>query len=136
VVTWISSEAADSLVQYGESVRLDRTASGPKAVTNHTVTITGLAANRTYYYQVVSRDRAGNTTVDDNNGALYTFQTRPAPRPPWSDDLEAGAPGWSVVPDPMGTDMNWALGRPRQRAAKCRSLGHQCLGERHHGSAI
>src|SRR5262249_36203730 len=37
---------------------------------------------------------------------------RPAPRPPWSDDLETGALGWSVVPDPMGTDMNWTLGRP------------------------
>ena len=111
-VTWTTSELADSLVQYGESVLLDRTASGATAVTNHTVLITGLAANRTYYYQVVSRDRAGNATVDDNKGALYTFTTRPAPRPPWSDDLETGAPGWTVVPDPMGTDMNWTLGRP------------------------
>jgi hypothetical protein len=81
-------------------------------VTNHAVTIGGLAANRTYYYQVVSRDQAGNTSVDDNQGALFSFQTRPAPRPPWSDDLESQASDWSVVPDPMGTDMNWTLGRP------------------------
>ena len=50
----------------------------------------GLLANRDYYYQVVSRDDAGNTTVDDNHDALYTFSTRRAPRPPWSDDLENG----------------------------------------------
>jgi hypothetical protein len=111
-VTWNTSKPADSLVQYGESVLLDRTAYGSAMVTNHSVAIAGLSANRTYYYQVVSRDPAGNTTDNDNNGALYTFQTRPAPRPPWFDDLETGAPGWSVVPDPMGTDMNWMLGKP------------------------
>jgi hypothetical protein len=111
-VSWLTSKPADSLVQYGESVLLDRTSYGAGSVTNHAITIGGLSANRTYYYQVVSRDRAGNTTVDDNQGALYSFQTRPAARPPWSDDLETGAPGWSVVPDPAGTDMNWTLGRP------------------------
>ena len=32
-------------------------------------------------------------------GALYTFTTRKAPRPPWFDDLESGAGDWTVVPD-------------------------------------
>src|SRR5262249_52286740 len=61
---------------------------------------------------VVSRDQAGNTSVDDNHGALYKFTTRAAPRPPWSDDLESGAKDWTVMPDPAGTDMNWQLGTP------------------------
>ena len=112
-VTWTSSEPADSLVQYGESVLLDRTAYDPALVTNHSVVIGGLAANRLYHYQVVSRDEAGNTATDDNHGALYTFQTHPALTPPWSDDLESGAPGWTVVPDPSGSDMNWTLGTPQ-----------------------
>ena len=89
-VSWTTSKPADSLVQYGESVLLGRTAYSGALVTNHAVTVAGLPANRDYYYQVVSRDDAGNTTVDNNTNALYTFTTRRAPRPPWSDDLENG----------------------------------------------
>jgi hypothetical protein len=111
-VTWLSSKPADSLVQYGQSVLLDRTAYTSGLTTNHAVTVTGLSANRNYFFQVVSRDEAGNTAVDDNNGALYQFTTRKAPQPPWSDNLETGAPGWTVVPDPGGSDMNWTLGTP------------------------
>ena len=113
LVSWTTSKPADSLVQYGESVLLDRTAYSGGLVTNHLVTVTGLSANRNYYYQVVSRDEAGNTTVDDNHGALYTFTTQRVPQPPWFDNLEGGAAGWTVVPDPVyGSDINWALGTP------------------------
>ena len=113
VVSWLTSKPADSLVQYGESVLLDRTASAGGLVTNHAVTVAGLAANRNYFYQVVSRDEAGNTTVDDNQGALYKFTTQKAPQPPWFDNLESGAANWTVVPDPVnGSDKNWTLGTP------------------------
>jgi len=111
-VTWLTSKPADSLVQYGLSVILDRTAYGATLTTNHSVTLSGLQAERDYYYQVVSRDEADNTTTDDNQGALYKLTTRPAPRPPWFDDLETGAPGWTVVPDSGGSDVNWTLGTP------------------------
>jgi hypothetical protein len=110
-VSWITSKPADSLVQYGESVLLGRTAYSGTLVTNHAVTVSGLLANRDYYYQVVSRDAADNSTVDDNNGALYTFTTRKAPQPPWFDNLESGPGDWTVVPD-TGTDLNWTLGTP------------------------
>jgi len=110
-VTWTTSKPADSLVQYGESVLLGRTAYSGDLVTNHSVTLAGLLARRDYYYQVVSRDDAGNTTVDNNTNALYTFTTRLAPRPPFFDDLEQGAADWTVVPD-AGSDLNWSLGRP------------------------
>jgi len=110
-VTWDTSKPADSLVQYGESFLLWRTAYSGAPVTNHTVTLGGLQANKDYYYQVVSRDAAGNTAVDSNTNGFYTFTTRPAPRPPWSDDLEAGVGDWTVIPD-EGTELNWALGTP------------------------
>jgi hypothetical protein len=112
-VTWLTSKPADSSVQYSESPLPDRSSYLSALVTNHAVTVSGLSANRTYYYQVVSRDLAGNTTVDDNNGNLFVFQTLKAPTPPWFDNLESGAPGWSVVPDPsFGSDINWTLGTP------------------------
>ena len=117
-VTWLTSKPADSSVQYGESPLPDRSAYASTLVTNHALTISGLAANRVYYYQVVSTDQAGNTTVNDNSGNLYTFQTLQAPTPPWSDDFESGALGWTVLPDPVyGSDINWTLGTPNNPAA-------------------
>jgi hypothetical protein len=110
-VTWRTSKPADSAVEYGARssrptrftpARWSRIMPSPSA---------DFCPDHVYYYEVVSRDQAGNTTVDDNNGNLYTFQTLKAPAPPWFDNLESGAPGWSVVPDPGGTEINWTLAR-------------------------
>ncbi|HXF10486.1 MAG TPA: S8 family serine peptidase, partial [Desulfuromonadaceae bacterium] len=68
-VSWTTSEPSDSLVQYGESAFPSHTVSSPKMATNHVVTLTGLLADRVYYFQVTSRDAAGNSDVDDNGGA-------------------------------------------------------------------
>jgi subtilisin family serine protease len=137
VVSWKTSKPADSLVQYGESVLLDRTAYAGALVTNHSVTVSGLLANRSYYYQVASRDAAGNTTVDDNNGALFTFTTQTAPQPPWFDNLESGAPGWSVVPDPIyGSDMNWTLGTPNNGLETSAHSGRNCWGSDLYGQSF
>jgi hypothetical protein len=113
-VTWLTSKPADSAAQYGLFKQPPlKVVYSAALVTNHSVTINGLQANRIYNYQIVSRDQAGNTTVDDNHGNLYTFQTLKAPTPPWFDNLESGAPGWTVVPDPIqGTEFNWTLGTP------------------------
>jgi hypothetical protein len=112
VVRWTTSTLADSLVQYGNPLT-SQTAYDPTFVTNHSISISGLSASRLYYYQVVSRDAAGNTATDDNHGALYTFTTLKATQLPWFPDLDDGAPGWTVVPSPTyGSDINWTLGVP------------------------
>jgi serine protease AprX len=136
-VSWLTSKPADSLVQYGESVLLGRTAYSGALVTNHAVTVTGLLASRDYYYQVVSRDDADNTTVDDNNGALYTLTTRKAPQPPWSDNLENGAGDWTVVPDAVqGTDLNWSLGTPSNDLATSAHSGTNAWGSNLSGQSF
>jgi subtilisin family serine protease len=112
-VTWLTSKPADSSVQYSESPLPDRSAFASALVINHAVTVSGLSPNRIYYYQVVSRDQAGNTTVNDNNGNLFTFHTLKAPAPPWTNNLDGDVSRWSVVPDPAyGSDINWTLGTP------------------------
>ena len=112
-VTWLTSKPADSSVQYGLSPLPDHSSYVSALVTNHTVVVSGLLPNRTNYYQVVSRDQAGNITVDDNGGNFYTFQTLKAPTTPWSDNLEGDVSGWSFVPDPVyGSDLNWTNGTP------------------------
>jgi hypothetical protein len=134
-VSWVTSKPADSLVQYGEAVLLDRTAYSGALVTNHMVTVSGLQANRDYYYQVVSGDTADNTTVDDNHGNLYTFTTQKAPRPPWSDDLEKGAGDWTVVPD-AGTVLNWSLGTPSNALQTSAHSGTNAWGNNLYGESL
>ena len=116
VVTWNTSEAADSLVQYGGGTILDHTAYDAALVTSHSVTLNQLLPNHVYYFQVVSRDSAGNAATDDNRGTLYSFTTPKLLRPPWFDNLESGAKNWTVVPDPSygSSDpaQNWMLGTP------------------------
>ena len=134
-VTWLTSKPADASVQYGVSPLPDHSAYVGNLGTHHAVTISGLSANRIYYYEVVSRDQAGNTTVDDNNGSLYSFQTLKAPTPPWFDNLESGAPGWTVLPDPVyGSDINWTLGTPNNGLVSSAYSGTNAWGSDLDGS--
>jgi hypothetical protein len=128
-VTWLTSKPADSAVQYGMQQQPANSVFVSALVTNHSVTINGLLPNHVYYYLVVSRDQAGNTTIDDNNGNLYTFQTLKAPTTPWYDNLETNAPGWSVVPDPAnGSEINWTLGTPNNGLTSSAHSGTNAWG--------
>ncbi len=137
VVSWTTSKPADSLVQYGESTIFSYTAYDAKLTTNHVMTLSGLQANRDYYYQVTSRDAAGNSTVNDNNSALYTFTTRRAPQPPWFDNLENGAGDWTVIADPaFGSDVNWTLGTPDNNLATSAYSGTNAWGSNLQGQPV
>ena len=71
-ITWKTDIPADSQVEYGlttaygSSTPLDRT-----LVTDHSVLITGLARRTQYFFQVLSRDAAGNLS-----SATGSFRTR------------------------------------------------------------
>ena len=115
-VSWKTSKPTDALVQFGESQLLGRTAYVSESATNHAVTLAGLVANRNYYFQVVSRDVAGNTTVDDNQENLYTLHTLAAASTPWTDSLESGATNWTVISG-GGAQVDWQLGVPHNDRA-------------------
>ncbi len=112
-VSWTTSEPSDALVQFGESTFLGRTAYSQDLSEVHELTLVGLQPDRVYYYRVVSRDHAGNTTVDENEGDLYTFRTLKPLRPPWSDSLDSPdtEKNWSVESGPEG-QVSWQLGVP------------------------
>ena len=107
---WDTDEPTDALVQFGESTFLGRTAYLPDLDFAHEVTLNGLDPDRTYYYQVVSQDAAGNTRIDDNNGQFYTFQTLVPLRPPVMDSFDT-ASGWTVF-NSDDTTSEWTLGSP------------------------
>jgi hypothetical protein len=76
-VRWFTNESSTTEVVYGTSAsNLNRTFSDLTPVTNHTANLAGLAAGTTYYYQVRSRDAAGNLATS----AIASFNTlSPAP---------------------------------------------------------
>ena len=115
-VSWTTSEPCDSLVQYGESLFLDRSVSDPLLTTDHEVTINGVKPDTTYYFQVVSRDVAGNTVVNDNGGILFTNRTLTPIVPPWSDNLNSGAGNWTTF-SADGSQSEWMLGTPTNSIA-------------------
>ncbi|MDB6036740.1 MAG: Fibronectin type domain protein, partial [Verrucomicrobiales bacterium] len=133
-ITWDTTEPTDALVQFGESTFLGRVAYSSAFLTSHEVTLVGLQPDRTYYYQIVSRDLAGNTSVDDNDGKLYTFATPKPLLPPWFDDLEHGSTNWSILDsDQAGSNVNWEYGRPSNALATGGHSGNNVWGVNLHG---
>jgi hypothetical protein len=113
-VHWETSEPTDALVQLWESsvdLPINRTVYRPELGLIHAIPLQGLKPNRSYYLQVVSRDAAGNATVDDNQGALYSFQTLQPLAVPWTDDLEGDTSPWFVV-SLEDSEMEWTAGPP------------------------
>jgi hypothetical protein len=111
-VYWDTSEPCDALVQFGESPLLGRTAYVPTLGTSHEVYLDGLEPDRLYYYQIVSRDNAGNVRVDNNGGNLHTFHTLTPLTPPWFDNLEANADNWFVYTPELESELQWEYGVP------------------------
>jgi len=105
--SWDTSEDTDALVQYGESLLLGRAEYAAQLTDFHEMRLTGLVPNRTYYYKVTSRDMAGNVVESTTN----TFQTLAPVVPPWYDNLESGATGWTTF-DADDTESTWTLGVP------------------------
>jgi len=61
IITWTTNEAATSQVEYGETEEcLSKTTENTKLTTSHSVTLTELDDNTTYYFKVVSKDASGN----------------------------------------------------------------------------
>ncbi|PYX65751.1 MAG: hypothetical protein DMG78_29455, partial [Acidobacteria bacterium] len=60
-IVWTTNVAADSVVNYGTTTSYgSSTPVDPTMVTNHQVSLSGLAAGTTYYYQVQSTDSKNN----------------------------------------------------------------------------
>lgn len=80
-VTWTTNEAATSRVDFGTTatnLNLNATVAGSS--TSHSVPLTGLTPNTTYYYRVTSADAAGNSATSPATSdppASYVPSTTP-----------------------------------------------------------
>ena len=90
-VSWTTDEPSDSSVEYGTSTSsLDQSASDGASTTSHSLKLTGLQLNTTYYYRVSSTDADNNTANSPPSGEdPASFQVPPAPPPekpqPWPE---------------------------------------------------
>lgn len=79
-VTFDTNELAQGTVRFGTSCgALSGSASGAGYNTAHSIGVSGLMENTTYYFAVDAADEAGNATTDDNGGSCYTFATPDIP---------------------------------------------------------
>jgi peroxiredoxin/RNA polymerase subunit RPABC4/transcription elongation factor Spt4 len=78
IIQWTTDEPATSQVLYGPDASVANSSQlDSNLITNHSVRITGLESNATYYYRIKSVDAAGNATVMDPPNTLTTLITVP-----------------------------------------------------------
>jgi len=110
VISWTSSELADSTVYFGTNATADSFAADAELVSSHAVSLGSLLRNVPYYYYVVSADAAGNRSTNNNGGALFSFTVPSNGRillvDSWEDNwLTLGAPpltGYTAALDQLG----------------------------------
>ncbi len=73
-ITWVTDEEATSQVDYGKTASYGYTIPPVDSlITNHSVTLSGLEADKTYYFRVKSKDASGNEAVFDANQSFKTL---------------------------------------------------------------
>lgn len=67
IISWTTDENADSLIQYGVTDSLGSEKSAATLTTSHSMTLTGLSSNTTYYYNILSSDADSNQSESGEN---------------------------------------------------------------------
>jgi len=81
-VTWATDTSTKGKVQYGVTTSYGSEVSESAFATNHSVTLSGLSANTTYYFRVVATDQAGTSTTSAGANLKTTAQaTTPTGNP-------------------------------------------------------
>jgi len=103
-ITFTTNEPARSTVHYGDACGPFMPGEAGEAVysTDHSIHLTGLQDNHTYFFNVDTEDQAGNMVTDDNNGNCYTFDTPDIPdyfTEEWSAGFDLDGKMLTFVPD-------------------------------------
>jgi hypothetical protein len=82
-INWITDEKSTSQVKYGKTTSYGLlTDSGDELVSTHSIIITGLDPDTTYYYEIISKDINGNKAVFELNNTFTTLAQLPADTTP------------------------------------------------------
>jgi hypothetical protein len=138
LIRWQTTEPADGLVQYADTaVRFDinRTAYDPAFTTDHEIALADLLPDTVYYFKLTSRDPAGNSVEDDNQGKFFTFRTLKPLQPPYTDTFDTGSTNWQVLAGitdegtlSLFSSLEWQRGQPNNVLATKAHSGSVCWG--------
>lgn len=78
IIDWTTNEDSDSQVAYGATTSLGTIETNVLLTKNHSITLSGLFANKKYYFLIHSTDVAGNTV----SGEMTPFVTSKDTTPP------------------------------------------------------
>jgi len=93
-ITWTTDEAATTVFKYGTtSGTYGTTTTNSSTDTSHTVSLTGLTSETTYYYVVNSSDAAGNS----DESSEYSFTTLDLTPPSITSVAESGITGTAAT---------------------------------------
>ncbi|MCJ7655449.1 MAG: redoxin domain-containing protein [Dehalococcoidia bacterium] len=76
IIAWITNEPATSRVEYGETEAYgSETVENTNLTESHSVTLTGLDDNTTYYFKVISKDASGNEATLAAENQKFTTES-------------------------------------------------------------
>jgi subtilase family serine protease len=106
-ITWTTDQAATSVVNYGVTNGYGSTASVAGLTTAHSVVLTGLTANTTYDFDVVSANAANTSSTSGN----ATFKTLSNTAPP---PVISYVAFWGI--SSSGVTISWSTNEPATTA--------------------
>lgn len=105
VIQWVTDVPSDSGVEYGATAGYGQvTETDPTLVTEHSVTLSGLAPGSTFHFRVRSRDAQGDLSISGDS-TFTTWSVAPT-GPPVMSGLEAPVVG------PTSVTVRWTTDRP------------------------
>jgi hypothetical protein len=107
IISWTTDQAATSVVNYGTTTGYGSSTSLAPLVTTHSVTLTGLTANTTYDFDVVSANAANTSSTSTN----YTFTTSSNTAPP---PVISYVAYWGITSS--GVTISWSTNEPANTA--------------------
>ena len=100
-ITWTTDEVSDSVVQYGLTAAYGQTESDAADVTNHSIILTGLAAETTYHFRVGSTDPSDNGPTWSGD-CTFTTKSASDTTPPY---VAEWIPSKNATEVPVRTDI-------------------------------
>ena len=116
-IKWVTDLPATGKIEYGSDTSYGQESSTDSNLsTNHCIVLTGLSANTTYHYRVISQDGSGNGGTSED----YTFTTLPDQgngsmciwieaedgivNPPMQVETDSSASNGKYITTPQGTE--------------------------------
>lgn len=82
IIQWTTDEGSDTKVEYGtDASNFSNTIIDNAVTTNHSLTLTGLAADTTYFYRTLSKDPSGNESTLTTTKSFTTSATANTTQP-------------------------------------------------------